>query len=211
MRETCLVSLSRHAGEGWGEGGSCPSQHTSIGAARVIPRQPPRHARLAVPGAGWHITFDAPKLTPTAGVATSLFSGQSDRLQVSFFAEAPRCPGGDSNEVIYNCFAKSLQQSPLVAWDTERANTASNRVQVMYITHVEHDGKQGTAFNVNVLFAHRGKWADFHGSIASPNKEDLKQLMEIVNSVRVVDDTAEGQPAGAAAVSGRWALIDGWD
>lgn len=89
---------------------------------------------ITVPGEGWKIRFDAPKLTPTAGDVPSIFFGKADRFQLSFFVEPPRCLGGDSDENIYACWAEKLQQNPYVDWDTERANKTSNGVQVMYMS-----------------------------------------------------------------------------
>jgi hypothetical protein len=143
---------------------------------------------ISVPGEGWRIRFEAPKLTAVPSSAGSIFFGRSDRFQLSFFVEPPRCPGGDSDENIYNCFTKVLKQNPTVVWDTERGNTVPNGVQVMYIARLERDGKTGSSFNINILFARRGKWADVHGSIASPTEEDVAKLSSIMDSIKIEDE-----------------------
>jgi hypothetical protein len=146
---------------------------------------------ISVPGQSWKIRFDAPRLIPVKGAAPSIFYGRADRLQISIFVEPPRCPGGDSDENIYRCFAASLKKNPVAIWDTERANTRpKGGVVVMYMTRVEVDGKTGGAFNINLLFAHNGKWADMHTSIASPTPKDVNALMAIVNSAAIVEGPA---------------------
>jgi hypothetical protein len=146
---------------------------------------------IPVPGQSWSIRLDAPKLVPGGGSKNSIFYGRADRLQLSFFVEPPRCPGGDSDENIYECFANSLQHDPIVEWDTERANTIQSGVLVMYMAKLEEDGKMGRSFNMHVLFAHQGKWADVHGSFASPSKEDVENLYAIMNSIKVQDGARE--------------------
>src|SRR5262249_26333668 len=139
-------------------------------------------------GEGWRIRFKAPKLTPQEDTNPSIYYGRADRFQLSFFVEPPRCPGGDSDEVIYNCFAETLRRNPIVDWDSERGNTNHNGVVVMYITRATIAGKTGSAFNINLLFAHRGKWADVHTSIAAPKKEDVPKLGAIIDSIAVEDE-----------------------
>jgi len=144
---------------------------------------------ISVPGEGWRIRFEAPKLTPGKGAVPSVFYGRADRLQVSFFVEPPKCPGGDSDETMYECFTASLRKNPVVDWDTERGNTRpGGGVMVMYMTRLEIAGARGRAFNINLLFPRNGKWADLHTSIASPTEEDIRSLLELVNSVAIEDE-----------------------
>ena len=151
---------------------------------------------VSVPGEGWRIRFDAPKLTPGESLVPSVFYGRADRLQVSFFVEPPRCAGGDSDENIYECFTASLRKNPFVDWDTERGNTRpSGGVMVMYISRGEVAGIVGSAFNINLLFPRNGKWADLHTSIASPTEEDVRLLFDLVNSV-AIEDEQDGVTAG---------------
>ena len=151
---------------------------------------------IPAPGEGWKVRISAPKLDPVPSVVPSAFSGQAGRLQISFFVEPPRCAGGDSNENIYKCFATSLQRNPLVVWDTERANTRPNGVQVMYISQANTEKGAGKSFNINLLFARRGKWADIHASIASPTQEDVKELFKIMDSIAVEDEAPTSQKVG---------------
>jgi hypothetical protein len=146
---------------------------------------------ISIPGEGWKIRFDAPKLTPSKGVANSVFNGRSDRLQISVFVESPRCPGGDSDENVYECFAEALRKDPVADWDSERANTRPNGgVTVMYMTRGEIGGTKGGAFNINLLLVHEGKWVDMHTSISSPTQDDIKALFAIVSSAEIVPDAA---------------------
>jgi hypothetical protein len=140
---------------------------------------------ISVPGEGWRIHFESPKLAPLGSTSRSLFLGRADRLQVSFFVEPPRCVGGDSDENIYECFTKSLKTNPVVEWDTERGNTVPNGVLVMYMAKMEIDGRVGRSFNVHLLFARHGKWADLHSSIASPTADDVSRLMALIDSVKI--------------------------
>jgi hypothetical protein len=149
---------------------------------------------ISIPGEDWKIRFDAPALTPDQGIPTSVFHGRADRLQISVFVEAPRCPGGDSDENVYECFAAVLKKNPVADWDTERANTRPNGgVTVMYMTRAEIGGAKGRAFNINLLLVHKGRWVDMHTSIASPTQDDIKTLFAIVNSVEIVSDSASGK------------------
>ena len=112
------------------------------------------------------------------------------------FVEPPRCPGGDSDENIYECFAAVLRKNPIADWDTERANTRPNGgVVVMYMTRGEVGGAKGGAFNINLLLAHQGKWVDMHTSIASPTQDDIKALFAIVSSAEIVQGPSKGEPA----------------
>lgn len=160
---------------------------------------------IAVPGEGWRIRFDAPKLAklaPRPGIVQSVFFGRADRFQLSFFVEPPRCLGGDSNQNIYACFAQALRQNPYVLWDTERANTVSNGVYVTYISRIEREGRVGTSVNINLLFSRNGKWADVHASIASPVKEDVNSLYAIMDSVKIEDDPAATERSSASVLEG---------
>jgi hypothetical protein len=154
---------------------------------------------IPVPGEGWHLRFEAPALEPLKSNVPSVFYGHAGRLQVSMFAEAPRCPGPDTNENIYNCFAAALKRSPYVVWETERGNTVPNGVQVMYLSRMEVEGKVGSSFNLNLLFARRGKWVDFHVSMAAPAREDVDALLDLMKSVKIEDDVVA--PAGAATAA----------
>ena len=151
---------------------------------------------ISIPGEDWKIRFDAPRLTPDKGIPTSVFYGRADRLQISVFVEPPRCPGGDSDENVYECFAAVLKRNPVADWDSERANTRPNGgVTVMYMTRAEIGGVKGHAFNINLLLVHKGKWVDMHTSIASPTEDDIKTLFAIVNSAEIVPESRNEQPS----------------
>jgi hypothetical protein len=151
---------------------------------------------ISIPGEDWKIRFDAPQLTPGKGVAHTVFYGRSHRLQISVFVEPPRCPGGDSDENVYECFAAVLRKNPVADWDTERANTRPNGgVTVMYMTRGEIGGVKGGAFNINLLLVHNGKWVDMHTSIASPTQADIKTLYAIVSSAEIVPNAPDDRPA----------------
>lgn len=143
---------------------------------------------ISVPGEGWRIRFDAPKLTPVDSPLKSVYFGHADRLVLSFFVEPPKCPGGDSDENIYACYTATLQKNPAVDWDTERGNTVPNGVQVMYMSSIEAGGQKAKAFNINLLFARKGKWADLHVSIAGPTRDDVKALFALIQSVKAEDE-----------------------
>jgi len=153
---------------------------------------------VPVPGAGWHLRMDVPAgMQPADKAPGALYAGRADRFQVSAFAEAHEwCPGPDTNENIYACYTAILRKSPIADWNSERGNTAANGVHVMYMTRGEVDGKKGSAFNINVLFAHGGKWIDVHFSVAAPRPEDADAILAAAASVAAVDD---GAPAAKAA------------
>jgi hypothetical protein len=148
---------------------------------------------ISVPSEGWRIRFDAPKLVPIADHQASIFYGQAERFQLSFFVEKPRCSGGDSDENIYECFIKTLKQNPIADWDSERANTLPNGILVMYMAKLEREGQVGRSFNMHLLFAHRGKWADVHCSFAAPTKDDVNNLFAIIKSIKIEDEPPVSQ------------------
>ena len=122
---------------------------------------------VRVPGEQWVVQFDGPSLKTSEPSSGGVYYGAHDKLQVSMFVDPPKCPGGDSDENIYNCFAEALKKNPIVDRDTERGNTTPNGIHIMYMTRMEVAGKTGHALNVNVLFVRNGKWVDFHASVAS--------------------------------------------
>ena len=156
---------------------------------------------VPVPGAGWHLRMDLPSAvkpgpTPPGG----LYGAGAGRFNVTAFAEEHAwCPGPETNENVYKCFAARLRANPIVDWDTERGNTMPNGVQVMYMTHAQIDGAKATAFNVDVLFPHAGKWVDVHFSVVSPTPGDLPGLLAMAGSVRGVDDGASATAPAASA------------
>lgn len=143
---------------------------------------------IPVPGEGWGIRFEAPRLVAVSGSKQSVFYGSADRFQLSFFVEPPRCGGPDTDENIYACFLPKLLNSPHIMKDSVRANTKQNGVQVMAFSREEIGGRVGTNFSMHLLFARHGKWADVHASFASPTKDDVKTLSAIMDSIRVEDD-----------------------
>jgi hypothetical protein len=150
---------------------------------------------ISVPGEGWRIRFDAPKLTPTTGSVPSVFFGGAGRFQLSFFVEPPRCSGPDTYENIYACSLKHILANPYVVRDSVRANTTRNGVQVISLYRIQSSSGVGTNLAVNLLFARKGKWADVHASFASPTAEDAKALFAIMDSL-----TIEDEPEGSSAL-----------
>lgn len=145
---------------------------------------------VSVPGEGWKIRFDAPKMEPTEGLEKSIFNGhaKTENIVISLFVEPPQCGGDDSNENIYNCFASRLKKSPVVIWDTERGNTVPNGVMVEYLGQLPQKKVVTTSFHVHLLFARKGKWADFHASVWSLTEPDIRQLLDIIASVKIEDE-----------------------
>ena len=151
---------------------------------------------IQVPGEGWAVRLNAPRLDSSTGPGRGVFFGKADRLQVSIFVDAPRCQGSNSDEKMYECFAASLKKNPVVKWESERANTRPNGgVLVMYMTHAEVNGTTGNAFNINVLLAKNGKWVDMHASIASPTREDIASLLTVAASMTIVGSMQENESA----------------
>src|SRR4029079_8417811 len=81
---------------------------------------------ISIPRDGWETRLDAPQLTPSKDGANSVFNGRSDRLQISVFVESPRCPGGDSDENVYECFAEALRKDLIAVWDSQHAHQYTN-------------------------------------------------------------------------------------
>jgi|GEM_PF-2406538 hypothetical protein len=152
---------------------------------------------ISVPGEGWRIRFNAPRMTPfDNSQEPGVFSGMADRMRLSFAVEQPHCTGPDSDENIYNCFAGSLEKNPNVVWDSEQGNVAKNGVHVTYFSERDRENGTGRVLNVNLLFARNGKWANVHLSMNAPRKEDVNTLFDVVDSVVVEDEpmaTADAQ------------------
>ena len=98
---------------------------------------------------------------------------------------------------MYRCYVKSLLANPYIVRDSIRGNTKANGVHVMSFAKIETPNGTGTNFAVNLLFARDGKWADVHGSFASPTKEDVKELIAIMDSISVEDEPSSQPPADA--------------
>lgn len=167
----------------------------ALASVFVISAAQAEEQTISVPREGWRIRFNAPKLTPTENEVPGVFTGIAGRFQLSFFVEKPRCPGPDTDENIYNCFAALLKKNPTVLWDTESGNKAKNGVHVAYMAELKTDKGVGCAFNLNLLFAHGGKWADVHLSFASPTKEDVPVIFDIADSIVVEDEPVEVMPS----------------
>jgi len=154
---------------------------------------------IRVPGEGWRIRFEAPKLlpgpAPAPGERQRVFYGSAGLFQLTFFVEPPRCGGPDTDENIYACFLPNLLKNPYIVSDSVRANTVPNGVQVMALSRVQTERGTGTNFSMHLLFARRGKWADVHASFASPTKDDVRALAAIVSSIKIEDDP---EPAAVA-------------
>jgi hypothetical protein len=163
--------------------------------------------RLPVPGQGFSVRFDGPafgKIEESNTPAQYKYLGNAGRFFVSFIVEPPKCPGGSTQQKIYDCFNAALKHNPYVAYETERGNTLpKGGVLVAYMTQAEGgSGHPLRAFNVNVLFAHGEKWGDLHLSVVQPKPEDVEALVALAQSVDVVDDAAPPTapaPASAAA------------
>lgn len=147
---------------------------------------------IRVPGEGWRIRFDAPKLSPgpapAPGERRRVFYGSAGLFQLTFFVEPPRCVGPDTDENIYACFLPNLLKNPYIVSDSIRANTVPNGVQVMAFSRVQTERGTGTNFSMHLLFAQHGKWADVHASFASPTKDDVRALAAIMSSIKIEDD-----------------------
>jgi hypothetical protein len=143
---------------------------------------------ISVPGEGWRIRFNAPKLTSAEGLEPGIYAGIAERMRFSFSVEKPLCTGPDSDENIYNCFTGNLKKNPGVAWDTERGSIAKNGVHVTYFSVRDPEYDTGRVLNVNLLFARNGKWADVHVSMNAPKKEDVNALFDVVDSIVVEDE-----------------------
>ena len=138
---------------------------------------------LPVPGQGWEIRFDGPEFRKVAESNEAdhykLAGNDGARFNVSFFAEPPSCAGGDSNEALLACYQQALQRNAMVVPASERANTLPKGVMVMYVIQGEVEGQKVTLLNVNVLFAHRGRWGDLHASFESPIRGDIDTLVDL--------------------------------
>ena len=160
----------------------------ALAAVLVVASARAEEQVIPVPGEGWRIRLNAPRLVPAASPGTGVYAGRADRLQLTVFVEPPRCPGGNGDENIYNCFAQALKKSPLVMWETERGNTTPKGVQVMYLARLDTGAAAAKSFNIHLLFSRRGKWADVHGSIAAPGKDDIAALSALMDSITIEDD-----------------------
>lgn len=149
---------------------------------------------ISVPGEGWRIRFDAPKLSPLRGPTPSIYHGISGRFQLSFFVESPRCSGPDTDENMYECYVKRLLANPYIVKESIRKNTKSNGVLVMSLAKIETANGVSTNFSMNLLFTRNGKWADVHGSFASPSKSDVKDLFAIMDSIVVEKEPSVSSP-----------------
>jgi hypothetical protein len=160
--------------------------------------------RLAVPGQGWEVRFDAPayeKKSEHDSPEQYRMAGNGGRFNLSFFVETPTCAAGLGNEALVGCYKEALARNPMVVPATVRASALSKGVSVMYIIQGDWKGQKVSLFNVNVLFAHRGKQGDLHVSIVEPQSADIEALVKLAQSFDIVDTTPEPAAPGASAAN----------
>jgi hypothetical protein len=158
---------------------------------------------IVVPGEGWRITFDAPKLTQRPfppNIRGGIFSGNAGLFQLTFFVDRPWCDGPDSHDNLYACFQKGMAGNRYVVPGSIRGNTTRYGVQTMSFARVPTASGVATNMGMHLLFAKNGKWADFHASFAMPTPADVEALAAIMESIRVEDEQA---PAPVPAEGGR--------
>ena len=145
---------------------------------------------LPVPSESWSVQFQGPTLQDTKSQADAsgyAYAGNAGKVNVSLFVEPPSCPGGESNGARYQCFTAQIARSPLVVPSTIAGNEIAAGVLVMYMVRTAFDGRSILAFNAHLLFTHAGKAGDFHASVVQPESDDVRSLIELVQSVRIAD------------------------
>ena len=158
---------------------------------------------ISVPGEGWRIRFNAPKLSPLVSAVPSVYYGSSGRFQLSFFVEPPRCSGPDTYENMYACYLKRLLANQFILRESISGNTKANGVHVMSFAKIVMPNGVGTNFAMNLLFARNGKWANVHCSFASPTEAEVRELVAIMDSIAVEDEASSSAPAEAKP----WRLV----
>jgi len=146
---------------------------------------------LPVPDQDWSLTFDTPPLVERSSPDPAmhpLFLGGAGRLNVSAFAEAPRCPGPDTPDSVLTCFLASHKSNPTVDWSsTKTERLDADRVLFTWAARIPYNGRVYRQANANVLFARKGRWVDVHLSYIEPTDDDVEQLARMARTVKAAD------------------------
>jgi hypothetical protein len=146
--------------------------------------------RIPVPAEGWALKLAGPafKKADVANVTEGrVYVGTSGKFNVSLHVTPPMCEGGDAPDNIYRCFGERMQSVPYIIGSTIRAQKMADGVQVMYMMDAPAGEWKKRVFNINVVFARKGKWGDLHISVVEPEKADLEQALNMAKSLSFSD------------------------
>lgn len=146
--------------------------------------------RIPVKGEGWTLTLDGPPFDAVRNAPPQpgrSYIGSSGPFNVSLMVNEQECGGDSTPENMYKCFGSRMQTNPYIIGSTIRAQRAGDGMKVMYVMEIYNNDRPVRLFNVNYLFAHKGKWADLHLSVVQPQKEDLDKLLRMADTVKLVD------------------------
>jgi hypothetical protein len=130
-------------------------------------------ARLAIPGEGWRISFEAPPLPDKGEMrkngADYMWGTSSGRFTISVFVEVPRGSGMTHKDCYEYYFPRSMRNPAIVK---ESVVTTQNE-KYFRVQRDTVNEKNGLLLrHVNYFFAYRGRWMDVHISVAQPTVTD---------------------------------------
>ena len=144
--------------------------------------------RVPVPPTSWAVTFDAPalkKLNDDAGTKNLLYSGNAGRLNVTLQVGPPECPGGSTNQEIYDCFSTRLKRLKGVVPESVSATETPRGVELTYLLRINQGERSIGLYNMHLLFAHQGNWGDLHVSMMQPQSGDMPVVTRIIRSFAI--------------------------
>jgi hypothetical protein len=159
-----------------------------LGALIAVPPAVAEVVRVPVPPTSWAVSFDAPalkKLDDDAGTRNLLYSGNAGRLNVTLHVGPPECPGGSTNQEMYDCFSARLKRLKGVVPESVTATETPRGIELTYLLRIRQGERSIGLFNMHLLFAHRGSWGDLHVSMVQPQSGDMPVVTRIIRSFAI--------------------------
>lgn len=146
--------------------------------------------RVPVPNAKWSVSFVSPPLQgdPVGPSASNLlYRGSADRLNVSLHVGPPECPGGKTNQDMYQCFSARLSQLKGVVRDSIKYVETPKGVELGYLLRVRDGDRMVALLNMHLLFSSQGSWGDLHVSMVQAQPADVPVVTDIIRSVSIAE------------------------
>ncbi|MBI3130930.1 MAG: hypothetical protein HYZ13_06195 [Acidobacteria bacterium] len=129
-------------------------------------------ARIEVPGEGWSLSFQAPRLTQKKQATREggfQWMANAAPFVISFFAETPA--GGPTHQACFDHYWPLSSRNPTLDTRSIRISQSPTYHRVQYDCRGTYQGKPYLQRNVNYFFAFRGRWMDLHVSVLNPSGE----------------------------------------
>lgn len=166
----------------------------ALAALRTMVQAPATQpTRIPIPGAGWEIRFESPKLSApeeSGKAPVYTFRANADRFNISLFVEPPQ-GAGSTHEACYQHYWRKASRNSDIIEKSVTLSPGKKYYRVQYDCNVAGMGLRMR--HVNYYFVFQGKWVDVHISIIAPTKADAKILAAFDQSL-TYERTAQKDP-----------------